>query len=54
MVQGLISDLTVIPWGRIAPFRKDLIEATKTVEEGGNGTGKKFWEWCEEQVKPYV
>ncbi|KAI1414498.1 putative short-chain dehydrogenase [Hypoxylon sp. FL1857] len=44
----------VIPFGRIYPIRKDLVEATKTEEEGGNGTGKKFWEWTEEQIKPYI
>ncbi|KAI1377174.1 putative short-chain dehydrogenase [Hypoxylon crocopeplum] len=44
----------VVPFGRILPIRKDLMEATKTAEEGGNGTGKKFWEWTEEQVKPYI
>ncbi|KAI0099577.1 hypothetical protein F4776DRAFT_669237 [Hypoxylon sp. NC0597] len=32
----------VIPFGRIYPIRKDLVEATKTEQEGGNGTRKKF------------
>ncbi|KAI2623083.1 putative short-chain dehydrogenase [Hypoxylon sp. NC1633] len=44
----------VVPFGRILPIRRDLVEATKTKEEGGNETAKEFWEWCEEQVKPYV
>ncbi|KAI1098851.1 putative short-chain dehydrogenase [Jackrogersella minutella] len=44
----------VVPFGRILPIRKDLTEATKTKEEGGNGTADKFWEWTEEQVKSYV
>ncbi|KAI1772895.1 putative short-chain dehydrogenase [Hypoxylon cercidicola] len=58
---GLSPDITleksgswVVPWGRMLPIRKDLVAATKTEEEGGNGTAKKFWEWTEEQVKPYV
>ncbi|KAI1391570.1 putative short-chain dehydrogenase [Hypoxylon trugodes] len=58
---GLSPDLTiektgswVIPFGRTRPIRKDLTAAAKTVEEGGNGTAKKFWEWTEEQIKPYV
>ncbi|KAI1767455.1 putative short-chain dehydrogenase [Hypoxylon sp. FL1150] len=57
---GLSPDITieksgswVVPWGRILPIRKDLVAATKTVEEGGNGTAQKFWEWTEEQIKPY-
>ncbi|KAI0135788.1 short-chain dehydrogenase [Daldinia grandis] len=58
---GLSPDITiektgswVIPWGRIRPVRKDLVEATKTEEEGGNGTAKKFWEWTDEQVNKYI
>ncbi|OTA67956.1 putative short-chain dehydrogenase [Hypoxylon sp. EC38] len=58
---GLSPDITldktgswVIPFGRIYPIRKDLVEATKTEEEGGNGTAKKFWEWTEEQIKAYI
>ncbi|KAL7625754.1 hypothetical protein AAE478_004977 [Parahypoxylon ruwenzoriense] len=58
---GLSPDITlektgswVVPFGRTLPIRKDLIEATKTGAEGGNGTGKKFWEWTEEQIKAYV
>ncbi|KAI0376624.1 putative short-chain dehydrogenase [Hypomontagnella monticulosa] len=58
---GLSPDITiersgswVIPFGRIQPIRPDLVEATKTEEEGGNGTAKKFWDWTEEQVKKYI
>ncbi|OTA85452.1 hypothetical protein M434DRAFT_82686 [Hypoxylon sp. CO27-5] len=58
---GLSPDITldktgswVVPFGRIYPIRKDLVEATKTEEEGGNGTAKKFWEWTEEQIKAYI
>ncbi|KKZ61911.1 hypothetical protein EMCG_03610 [[Emmonsia] crescens] len=58
---GLSPDVTdkepgnwIIPWGRVAPVRKDLIEATKTEAEGGNGTALKFWEWTEKQIKPYL
>jgi hypothetical protein len=44
----------VAPFGRIKPIRKDLLDATKSKEEGGNGHAAEFWEWSEEQVKPYV
>ncbi|KAI1214562.1 putative short-chain dehydrogenase [Annulohypoxylon truncatum] len=44
----------VVPFGRILPIRKDLVEATKTEAEGGNGTAEKFWDWCDEQIKPYI
>ncbi|KAF3056310.1 hypothetical protein GL218_06515 [Daldinia childiae] len=58
---GLSPDITiektgswVIPWGRVRLVRKDLIEATKTEEEGGNDTAKKFWDWTDEQVNKYI
>jgi retinol dehydrogenase-12 len=44
---------TVVPWGRFLIPRKDLIAASKTEEEGGTGVAAKFWDWTEEQVKPY-
>jgi hypothetical protein len=48
----------VIPWGRIrldedCP-RKDIIKAMTPEEKGGLGYGKKLWELCEEQWKPFV
>ncbi|KAM0430104.1 hypothetical protein ACHAPT_006110 [Fusarium lateritium] len=61
---GLSPDITldkmdktgnwVIPFGRIHPIRKDLTEATRTEEEGGNGTGLKFWQWSETEVNKYL
>ena len=26
----------------------------KPEKEGGSGVAEKFWEWSEEQVKPYL
>ncbi|KAJ5634028.1 Short-chain dehydrogenase/reductase SDR [Penicillium herquei] len=47
----------VIPWGRIRRDedcpRKDIINALTAEEKGGLGYGKKFWDWCEEQWKPF-
>ncbi|KAF2491900.1 NAD(P)-binding protein [Lophium mytilinum] len=58
---GVSPDITlensgcyVVPWGRISPIRKDLVAATKTEAEGGNGNAAKFWDWTEEQIKPYL
>ncbi|KAK2027554.1 short-chain dehydrogenase [Colletotrichum zoysiae] len=49
---GLSPDITrantgdwVIPFGRLTPVRADLLE---------KGLGKKYWEWLEKQVKPYL
>ncbi|KAK1982914.1 hypothetical protein LZ30DRAFT_589525 [Colletotrichum cereale] len=48
----------VIPWGRIRPDtdcpRKDLVNAMKSEAEGGTGYAANFWDWCEEQWKPFV
>jgi retinol dehydrogenase-12 len=44
----------IAPWGRFADMRSDLLEASKTKEDGGNGNAKDFWEWSEEQVKAFV
>ncbi|KAI1265965.1 short-chain dehydrogenase [Xylariaceae sp. FL1019] len=58
---GLSPDITmkntgcwVIPFGRIGEIRKDLQEAVRSPEEGGNGNAAKFWDWTEEQVKMYA
>ncbi|KAK9252115.1 putative oxidoreductase [Lipomyces tetrasporus] len=32
----------------------DIIAATKEVAEGGMGIAGNFWDWSEEQVKPYL
>lgn len=45
----------VIPFGRLGPnIRKDLKEGSLDESEGGTGMAKRFWEWQEEQIKPYV
>ncbi|KAI2602024.1 NAD(P)-binding protein [Hypoxylon sp. NC1633] len=58
---GLSSDVTpkengkyVIPWGRFHEIRDDLELGTRAVEDGGTGIAAKFWEWSEQQVKPYL
>jgi NAD(P)-dependent dehydrogenase (short-subunit alcohol dehydrogenase family) len=44
----------VIPWGRIHPSpRRDLLDALKSVEEGGTGRAKEFWEWCQNVTNEY-
>lgn len=59
---GLAPEITmemngcyVIPWGRIHPSpRQDLLDALKSVEEGGTGQAREFWKWCERQTLEYV
>lgn len=62
---GLSSEITIekngayiIPWGRIRPDqdcpRRDIITAMTSAEEGGLGYPTRFWEWCEQQWKPFV
>ncbi|KAH8887298.1 NAD(P)-binding protein [Thozetella sp. PMI_491] len=44
----------VIPFGRIGRIRKDYELALKTESEGGNGAAARFWEWTEDQVRPFL
>jgi NAD(P)-dependent dehydrogenase (short-subunit alcohol dehydrogenase family) len=45
----------ILPWGRIHPEpRPDLIKALKSVEEGGTGRAKEFWDWCQEKTRDYM
>lgn len=47
------QSVSVVPWGRLYPIRKDLQDATKTEAEGGNAHARKFWEWSEEQIREF-
>ncbi|KAL7935409.1 short-chain dehydrogenase [Trichoderma chlorosporum] len=58
---GLSSDVTlersgawILPWGRFGVQRRDLVEGSKSKTEGGTGIAERFWDWSEEQVKPFV
>ncbi|KAI1376884.1 short-chain dehydrogenase [Hypoxylon crocopeplum] len=44
----------IVPWGRFSDIRTDLLQGSRPQSEGGTGIAQKFWEWTEEQVKPYV
>nr|A0A0C6DRT7.1 RecName: Full=Short-chain dehydrogenase/reductase bet4; AltName: Full=Betaenone biosynthesis cluster protein 4 [Neocamarosporium betae]BAQ25463.1 short-chain dehydrogenase [Neocamarosporium betae] len=48
------SGAWIVPWGRLYPIRSDLLDATKSAAEGGNGHASAFWDWCEEQVKAFL
>ncbi|KAI0191192.1 hypothetical protein EV127DRAFT_428846 [Xylaria flabelliformis] len=48
------SGAWIVPWGRIENIRKDLLEGTKSEEEGGTGVAQKFWKWSEEQTRSYA
>jgi hypothetical protein len=41
-------------YGQYSLARDDIEKAAKPVSEGGTGTGAAFWDWCEEQVAPYL
>lgn len=60
---GLSEDVTTqdggkcgVPWGgRWHPSpRTDVLESLKSKELGGTGLSADFWDWCEEQTKPYA
>ncbi|KAK6222189.1 short-chain dehydrogenase [Colletotrichum tabaci] len=44
-ITGASNGGWVIPYGRLASGRADLLDTE---------LGKKYWEWVEEQVKPYI
>ncbi|TKW57146.1 putative oxidoreductase [Colletotrichum tanaceti] len=48
----------VIPWGRVRPDedcpRKDIVDAMRPEAEGGSSYAQRFWDWCEEQWRPFV
>jgi len=44
----------VVPWGRMHPSsRKDLLDTSKSVEEGGMRRAAEFREWCEKVTVEY-
>lgn len=53
-VFSFFSLFLVGPWGRFVTIRKHLLVASKPVSEGGTGKAEQFWEWSEEQVRPYL
>ncbi|PHH60638.1 hypothetical protein CDD81_1389 [Ophiocordyceps australis] len=44
----------VAPWGKFWDLPKNVLDLTKTPSQGGNGTARKFWDWTDEQIKPYM
>ena len=44
----------VIPWGRFQALRSDLQLGSRLAAEGGSGMAEKWYDWCLEQVKPYM
>ncbi|KAH8657662.1 short-chain dehydrogenase [Xylariales sp. PMI_506] len=43
----------VVPWGKVAIPRKDIAEACQPESQGGPGTARKLWEWCEKEARIY-
>ncbi|KAL9110009.1 MAG: hypothetical protein Q9227_005348 [Pyrenula ochraceoflavens] len=60
---GVSEEVTIVdggkfgvPWGgrwHPAP-RRDVVESLKGKEEGGTGVAPEFWDWCEEQTRPFA
>lgn len=57
---GFSQDITlekngawIRPWGRIGELRQDILDS-RSKEEGGTGNAEVFWNWSEEEVRPYV
>jgi NAD(P)-dependent dehydrogenase (short-subunit alcohol dehydrogenase family) len=43
----------VIPWGRKGEVPGHIVESTRAVDEV-ESVSKRFYEWCERQVKPFM
>ncbi|KAI0408923.1 putative estradiol 17 beta-dehydrogenase [Xylaria palmicola] len=49
-----VNKTWVAPFGRVLPLRQDLNKATLSENEGGTAGAAKFWDWSNEQIKPYL
>ncbi|KAI0602498.1 hypothetical protein F4775DRAFT_245498 [Biscogniauxia sp. FL1348] len=52
-VQIRDSGRYIIPWGRFGTVPEHMAPGLKGEHEGGAGTAKKFWDWCEERTEAY-
>ncbi|KAL7948111.1 NAD(P)-binding protein [Trichoderma barbatum] len=43
-----------IPWGRFARIREDIERGSRSTKDGGTGMGKMWYDWCLEQVEPFM
>ncbi|KAI1437276.1 NAD(P)-binding protein [Xylaria sp. CBS 124048] len=48
------SGCYVAPWGKLWDVATSMAKAGKRKEDGGDGTAKEFWEWCDVQVSKYL
>lgn len=45
----------IIPWGRIHPSpRKDMLDALKSVKEGGTGEAGELRQWCDREIAEFL
>ena len=59
---GLSPELTMenngcyaIPWGRLHPSpRQDILDATRSKEEGGTGQASESQGWCNKQIAEFI
>ena len=43
----------IVPWGRKATMPPNLMDGIKSKNEGGKGTAKQFYDWCDNATVPY-
>jgi retinol dehydrogenase 12 len=53
-VTGVSNYRTVAPFGRLLPYPQPMVDAGKPVEGGGSGIARRFWDWSETQIRPYI
>lgn len=54
IIMGISNCRTVAPFGRLLPYPKPMVDAGKPVEGGGSGVARRFWDWSETQIRPYI
>ena len=52
LAPGLNDGDFVIPWGRKGSVPEHIVESTKAVD--GKSVSGQFYDWCSEQVKPFM
>jgi hypothetical protein len=44
----------LMAWGRAADLPEDIIKGMKSEAEGGTGAAKKFFEYCDREIKDFL
>jgi retinol dehydrogenase-12 len=43
----------IVPWGRLAAIKPDIVPELTDISDGTAGKAQKFWEYCEAETRRY-